>query len=404
MTARLTLLLLLLIVLLVAACGGGDESGNTPTPVAQVETRAPTRTPTVTPTPPPTWTPPPTSTPRPAQPTLAITLAPTRTPNLFPTATPRPSLAPITAANAAQLAEIERLERGITHDFAWSPDGMTVALAMADGVRVFVGADFALTPRLLRFDNYFYHEALSVSFSPDGTRIAAGSDWGELAAWEFLVYRRLYTHDLTWFNVADVTHSPGGSLLAVASDRILLYDSTTGNLLRVLETSFGSPLSLAFRPTDGAILVMGGDYSVVQVWDPAEGVALAEVEGDWSETRPVAYHPGGVTFVSGSDVGSVLVWTIDAARAGEPVFALEGRGGAITRLAYSLDGSLLAVGASNGTLQLWDLDTQQVVFRTQAHASEVSALAWSPDGTRLYSAGLDSIVRVWGIVTGSEAG
>jgi len=60
----------------------------------------------------------------------------------------------------------------------------------------------------------------------------------------------------------------------------------------------------------------------------------------------------------------------------------------ITSLAFSPDGSTLAVGGDAGTVQLWDISTQQPLGPPLPTLGEsVDTLAFSPDSTMLYAGG-----------------
>jgi WD40 repeat protein len=72
----------------------------------------------------------------------------------------------------------------------------------------------------------------------------------------------------------------------------------------------------------------------------------------------------------------------------------------ISALAFSPDGSHLAVGLSSGKIFVysnssgsWTLETN----RWSAHTARVTCVAWSPDGKKAVSGALDTSVFVWSL-------
>jgi WD40 repeat protein len=59
----------------------------------------------------------------------------------------------------------------------------------------------------------------------------------------------------------------------------------------------------------------------------------------------------------------------------------------VKALSFSADGKLLALGARDGTIRLWDVQRRRPIGQPlHGHSSEVESLAFSPDGTALASA------------------
>lgn len=68
---------------------------------------------------------------------------------------------------------------------------------------------------------------------------------------------------------------------------------------------------------------------------------------------------------------------------------------AVTCVAYSPNGELLASASLDGTTATWDAASGRMLGSVQAHADMVRDIAFSPDGERLATASADGSVKVW---------
>lgn len=84
-----------------------------------------------------------------------------------------------------------------------------------------------------------------------------------------------------------------------------------------------------------------------------------------------------------------------------PLAVLEGNAGPVWSMAFSRDGKVLAVGAENGEVKIWDVASRAVRLTLTAHRGQVWSVAFAGDGT-LATAGEDGAVRLWDANTFTE--
>jgi WD40 repeat protein len=71
----------------------------------------------------------------------------------------------------------------------------------------------------------------------------------------------------------------------------------------------------------------------------------------------------------------------------------------VSTLAYARDGALLACGASDCNVWLWDTATGEAVGCLQGHMRPVVTLAFSPNGSLLASGDYGGIVKLWDVAS-----
>ena len=69
----------------------------------------------------------------------------------------------------------------------------------------------------------------------------------------------------------------------------------------------------------------------------------------------------------------------------------------IWSVAYSPDGSTIAIGGRDGTVRLVDAVTGQTKNELKGHIGSVKNVAFSPDGSTIASGSEDHSVLLWGL-------
>ncbi|MEO7923340.1 MAG: caspase family protein [Chitinophagaceae bacterium] len=74
----------------------------------------------------------------------------------------------------------------------------------------------------------------------------------------------------------------------------------------------------------------------------------------------------------------------------------------ITVFQFSPDGRLIATGADDHTVKLWDVNTGKLLADLKGHTNDIEVLSFDPTGNRLLStASIDTFARLWDTRTGT---
>jgi eukaryotic-like serine/threonine-protein kinase len=290
---------------------------------------------------------------------------------------------------------------GITsHCVAVSPDGSLLAVGCAEPFAMNAD-DYSVVPTYLISlpDGKVLHElggpahfVFALTFRPDGKRLATLGADGTIRTWDTDSGRELKAMRLgtrSGHELGGLSWSPDGRHLvsAVGDGLVRILDADTAT--EIVSYSHNAR-TVAWSP-DGAKLASGGEAELeVRPWNAGEGRPMEPVLRRAGLIHSLTWSPDGrrlavVSFDdnSGSPGWGLNVWDTTS---GERVF----RENHVTQLwsvAFSPNGAWLATGGKDGIVRVFDAGAGREHAALFTGSTNVSGLAFSPDGHRLYAAG-----------------
>jgi WD40 repeat protein len=266
------------------------------------------------------------------------------------------------------LPEVE--EAGSIWAVAYSPDGVQLAFGAGNGPIYIWDLE---SQEYVKTLSGHTGGAIEVGYSPDGQRLVSAGFDGMALLWDLESDQAMtLTHDEP--SLFSITFSPDGSRVATVSpmeeknaDEIGVYewDAATGELLRMLPAETGALYRVRYSP-DGKLLVAGTQEGNIFVWDADSGELVRTLTGHTGLVPGLAFSPDGKYLASSSKDNTVKVWDIAT---GEELATMYGQTGSLSFLAYSPDGTRIATTAADGTLRTFVLSTEELVALAESRVT-----------------------------------
>ena len=296
---------------------------------------------------------------------------------------------------------------GMGGSLAASPDG-SVLVPEGPEESGLVEVHDARTGALLRSWQAHTVDLNDVGIGPDGTLVTSGDD-GALKAWDLASGEELGSvsgpgPEPVW----NPQVSADGSVMAAGwspSRTVRVHDLRSGRTIRSF-TDLGVGWALALSP-DGKRIALAPEEGRLAVFSVASGRRVVDLAGSDLWVADMAWSPDGRWVAGSLDGRGGRIWD---ARTGEQVAALvPGHVGYAPVISWSPDSSVVATAGHDGTARVWHFDGTDAEFLGALSALStrdgILALSFSPDSRLMYASGFDvaSSVTVFDVSAGGSA-
>jgi len=320
---------------------------------------------------------------------LTLALAACASGNPTPIATPEGSASAALAAGSI-LTEIasEPLGQDNIETLSFSPDGQRLALGAADGfVAIYQLQSGRAEPLAQKLHTSF---VTGLAWSPDGSQILTAATDGSVRQSDSKTLQVIHSYTAYPQTYPAVAWSPDGSQFALAQgrDTIQVVDAGDGSLADTFDLP-GSTRALWWLPSGEIIGSTNAGQVSFFTHGQRKAVRSFQPNPAHKAVNSLAVQPGSGLLAAGYDDGTIVL--IDPTTAKQVRELAKGR--QIGTISWSPNGQLLA--ASSVAFDLRLLDLQGSVVAHEDIGYDVNGTAWSPDG-KLLAASTDAHdFRLW---------
>jgi eukaryotic-like serine/threonine-protein kinase len=287
----------------------------------------------------------------------------------------------------------------IVYSISWSPDGTYIASGSQDGeCQVWTAAKGTLT--------FLTHTTLQPPISDDFVqslawsrhdppRVAIGFIDGTLQILDINNRQRIGSLNQGYTTNGILSWSPDEKYLAVCKGiidhAVVIYEVATWNIIYTYQDHTDSVHVVAWSP-DGQYIASGSKDTTIRIWEPLSGQTRLIYKEHHGDIAALSWSNDSTKIVSSAQDYVVQTWETAT---GNTLHTHQYPSQApMGKVAWSHNNKLIAAYPGTGSVDILD---EQLAIKQTIQAGATYDFSWSPDDTRLATANYDNIAQVWGI-------
>ncbi|KAK0161111.1 hypothetical protein PV327_009624 [Microctonus hyperodae] len=289
---------------------------------------------------------------------------------------------------------------------------LTVTAALNNSVIISGGEDSRiiatslLTGQVLMKIDHHRGPVTAVRIDSADQVLVSGSADGTVCLWSLENFKLLNSIILPSPVAMLEVSSDSVFLLAVCDDeKLYLRSLATGTEIHTLRGHQGPIKSLCLA-RDCRRAIAGGVDGRISVFDMHSGKLMKPLSANSSADVTCVKVTDKDDFLITSSGNRVTYWSFRGeetalkTKSGTKSESIQLHTASISCLDISRDGAMAVTGGIDSLVNLWQLNTHELMLTLEGHIASVTCVAFSPSGLFVASGSEDKTVRVWGLTLG----
>ncbi|MBM2816971.1 MAG: Choice-of-anchor protein [Ignavibacteria bacterium] len=274
---------------------------------------------------------------------------------------------------------------------AFSPDGSNIASSGRDGLSLVWDVSSGVVKTVIPD----FVSQTCIGYSKDGN-VIIGTDLTNLNFWDTGKEKLIGKIPVKGLGKEFSISSNGNEVAVISNSPILvncqiqIFDINSLNLLSQIPTKSNGIYNISFNPKSDEIASFGNDYKI-KFWNPQSGLLANSFNGDSSEPLTMQYTSNGKQIA----VLYPKYLKIYDITNGSEIMKLTAPKGNIYSISFNKDGSRLATAGTDSVITIWDMQTGSVLKQITGQGGSVFAVSYSPDDALIAGAGESKKILTW---------